>query len=105
MARWDIGIHYEDWSIEDCADFYESLFDGMIPVSPDEIQDIYNILLSDPCYAVKYGCGFLLTGYVIETIATEFPDATPQEVFTAYLDSMPLTFEQIYNNMEVTLAE
>lgn len=103
MARWDIGIHYENWSIEDCADFYSGLFDNLIPVSAEDFRDIYNILLSDPCYAVKYGCGFLGTGDVIETIRNEFPKATDKEIFTAYLDSMPLTFEMIQANMEEIL--
>ena len=104
MARWDIGIHCEDWSIEDCADFYSSLFDDMMPVDPEQFRDIYNILLSDPCYAVKYGCGYLGTLEVMETMKEEYPDASDIEIHTAYLDSMPLPFEMIEENMNEILG-
>lgn len=104
MARWDIGIHYENWSIEDCAEFYSGLMDNMVTITPDDIQDIYNILLSDPCYAVKYGCGFLGTQEVMDKIRKEFPDASDKEIHTAYLDSMPVTFEMILANMEEILG-
>ncbi|MCQ2528550.1 MAG: DUF885 domain-containing protein [Saccharofermentans sp.] len=104
MARWDIGIHYENWSIEDCANFYSEMMDNLVTVEPEDIQDIYNILLSDPCYAVKYGCGFLGTQEVVDQIRAEFPDATDKEIHTAYLNSMPVTFEMILANMENELG-
>lgn len=104
MARWDIGIHYENWSIEDCANFYSEMMDNLVTVEPEDIQDIYNILLSDPCYAVKYGCGFLGTQEVVDKIRAEFPDATDKEIHTAYLNSMPVTFEMILANMENELG-
>ena len=104
-ARWDIGIHCEDWSAQDCADYYASLFNNLISVSASDIESAYNLLLSDPCYYVKYGCGYMNTRNVIESMREAHPDATEQEIFAAYLESMPVTFEMIEANMDTVLAE
>ncbi|MBR2295747.1 MAG: DUF885 family protein [Clostridiales bacterium] len=102
MARFDIGINYEGWDIDYCAQYYSDLVG--FPVTASDIEYMYNLLMSDPCYAVKYGVGFLNTGMTMEYIRQEFPDATDLEIHTAYLDSMPGTFEQIQANMEKILG-
>ena len=60
---------------------------------------MYQIVTNQPGYGVKYGIGFLNTGITIQNIRTQFPDATDEEIFTAYLDSLPLTFEMIEDRM------
>ncbi|MBO4242673.1 MAG: DUF885 family protein [Clostridiales bacterium] len=102
MARCDIGINYENWTIDDVADLYSDIYDA--DVTADDVQDLYNLLVSDPCYAIKYGCGFINTGYTMEQIRSEFPDATDLEIFTAYLNAQPGTFENIEEHMRTELG-
>ena len=102
MARCDIGINYENWTIDDVADLYSEVY-GMT-IAASDVQDLYNLLVSDPCYAIKYGCGFINTGYAMEQIRSEFPNATDEEIFTAYLNAQPGTFENIEEHMRAELG-
>lgn len=102
FARFDLGINYEGWTAQDCADWYGELM-GM-SVTPDMFMDAYNLLLSDPGYGIKYGLGFLFTGLDMAQLHEDFPDATDLEIHTAYLNAEPGTFEQILEYAEEELS-
>ena len=76
-----------------------------MPLSSDALLDSYNIILSNPCYGVKYGISFINTGMVIAQLHNDFPDATDLEIHTAYLNSQSGTYEQILANAEQFLEE
>ena len=97
FARLDIGIHYEGWSIDDCASYLSNLYGKTIKTS--QIQKMYDILISDPGYGVKYGVGFVNTGLIIQEAKDKFKDATDLQIHTAYLNASTGTFEQIKSNM------
>ncbi|MBO4637006.1 MAG: DUF885 family protein [Clostridiales bacterium] len=106
MARWDIGINYDGWTIGDCIDYYEDLMDvepGTI--TEEDLESTYNLLASDPCYAVKYGVGFLNTTEIMQTLHDRHPQATDLEIHTAYLDALTGTFEQIAARADEILTE
>ena len=103
FARFDLGVNYEGWTMQDCADWYSDVM-GM-SISADAFEDAYNLLLSDPGYGVKYGIGFINTGMVIAQLQEDFPDATDLEIHTAYLNAQAGTFEQILENAEAFLEE
>lgn len=102
FARFDLGINYEGWSAQDCADWYGNLM-GM-SVSADMIMDAYNLLLSDPGYGIKYGLGFLFTGLTMTELFDRYPNASDLEIHTAYLNAGPATFEQILESASEELA-
>lgn len=93
MAYADIGIHAYGWNLQELSDHLGELLGT--PVSPDMFTDLYTMLVLDPGYAMKYGCGYVNTGLVLNDLHTQFPDATDLEVYTAYLNAQPATFEQI----------
>ena len=103
MARCDIGIHTQGWSAQDCADYFTKAYFGRLmpnyKASAADLKELYDLLVSDPGYAVKYGCGFVNTGLVMQAAHDQFPNATDKEIHTAYLNAMPGTFEQIKKNM------
>ena len=101
-ARFDIGINYEGWDAQDCANWYGSLVGSVVRAS--DIQDAYTLLLSDPGYGVKYGVGYINTGMVISQLMTEFPDASDLEIHTAYLNAQTGTFEQILDHAREFLS-
>jgi len=103
FARFDLGVNYEGWDLQDCADWYGDLV-GM-SLTADAFTDAYNIILSNPCYGVKYGVSFINTGMVIAQLHNDFPDATDLEIHTAYLNAQEGTFEQILANAEMFLSE
>ena len=102
FARLDIGINYEGWTAEDCCDYMTELLGQ--PYEPEDVESMYQIATNQPGYGVKYGIGFLNTGLTIESVRAQFPDATDEEIFTAYLDALPLTFEMIEARMVESLS-
>ena len=103
FARFDIGINYEGWTAQDCADWVSSLL-GQV-VRPADIMDAYNLLLVDPGYGAKYGIGYLNTGMIIAQLQDEFPDASMLEIHTAYLNAQAGTYEQIIENARMFLED
>ena len=103
FARFDIGINYEGWDAQDCANWISSLLGQVIRA--DDILDAYNLLLVDPGYGAKYGIGYINTGMIMTQLFDEFPDATPIEIHTAYLNSQTGTYEQILENARMFLEE
>ena len=93
FARFDLGVNYQGWDAQDCADWYGNLMGMSLPASA--FTDAYNLLLSDPGYGIKYGLGFINTGMVMSQLHEEFPDMSDLEIHTAYLNAQAGTFEQI----------
>lgn len=54
-AAADIGIHYDGWSVPDTVRFFSNY--GI--KDTDAIQEIYNLILSDPGNYLKYYVGYL----------------------------------------------
>lgn len=54
-AAADIGIHYDGWSVPDTVRFFSDY--GI--KNTDAIQEIYNLILSDPGNYLKYYVGYL----------------------------------------------
>ena len=97
FARLDIGINHEGWTFDDCCTYLSDLLGQTI--NEDGVLDMYQIVTNQPGYGVKYGVGFLNTTLTLDAMRAQFPDATEEEIFTAYLDSLPLTFEMIEERM------
>ncbi len=102
FARFDIGINYEGWDIDDCNAYYSSVFGT--DMNSEGIEQIYAIVTNQPGYGVKYGLGYINTGIVMTQAHRDFPDATDLEIHTAYLNALPLTFEMIYERMTAELS-
>lgn len=92
-ARVDIGINTEGWTTDDIADLFVSL--GFSAPAPESLAKIYQLMTNQPGYGVKYGIGFLNTSMLMQSLREQFPNRTDEEIHTAYLESLPLTFEMI----------
>lgn len=99
-TRVDYGIHVEGWDLEQCVTYLN--LHGML-VSKSSFQRFYTLLVTDPCYYVKYGMGYVWTTRIMSNMKTQFPKATDMKIHTAYLDSLTGTFEQIEANMKKEL--
>lgn len=102
FARLDIGINWEGWSLSDCTAYLSDLLGQSL--NDSAVEQMYNIVTNQPGYGVKYGIGFLNTGLTIQSVREQFPDATDEEIFTAYLNALPLTFEMIEERMVTALS-
>ena len=100
-TRVDYGIHVENWSLQDCLDYFNSFGFG---VTEDSFSKFYTLIVTDPGYYAKYGMGYLWTQQTMEDMHALHPDATDKEIHTAYLDSMTGTFEQINAYMDELLS-
>ncbi len=105
MARMDIGIHYEGWTIDNCCEYYGNALGYGSAVDASMLEDIYYIIVSDPCYAVKYGIGFINTTNIMDSVIEAHPDVDIQDIHMAYLNCQPGTFNQISENFEASLEE
>ena len=103
FARFDIGINYQGWDLQDCADWAADFLGTPLPA--DSFQEMADLLLSDPGYGVKYGMGYIYTGMIISQLHQDFPDASEIDIHTAYLDAEAGTYEQILENAEQFLAD
>ncbi len=99
-TRVDYGIHTEGWTLEECVSYLNA--HGLF-VTKSSFKRFYTLLVTDPCYYVKYGMGYVWTSTVMSNMRTQFPKATDMQIHTAYLDSLTGTFEQIEANMKKTL--
>jgi len=101
-ARCDIGIHHEGWDLNACTDYFNKVFYPVYNTNAYRASGLaktYDLLISDPCYAVKYGSGFINTGKIIQAAHDQFPDKSDKEIHTAYLNALTGTFEQIKEYM------
>ena len=98
----DYGIHVKGWTLTDCADCFNDVFGG--GVSESALQELYTLVVTDPCYYVKYGMGYIHTAEIMSGAHGQFPNASDEEIHTAYLDALTTNFEQIETNMYEDLA-
>ncbi|MBR3533352.1 MAG: DUF885 family protein [Clostridiales bacterium] len=103
FARFDMGINYEGWDAQDCADWLNDLTGGI--ATAESMMDVYNILLSDPGYGVKYGVGFINTGLIMAELQEEFPNVSDIDIHAAYLNAQTGTYEQILENARQFLED
>ena len=105
-TRMDYGINAENWSSQDCVDYYNSILGmlGLDGIEEEDLADAYTILIMDPGYFVKYGMGYVLTKDIMENMHAKHPDKTDLEIHTAYLNSLTGTFEQIEANTDKLLS-
>ena len=100
-TRADYGIHKEGWSYDECFKYFK---DMGFSVDNESFSKLYMLIATDPGYYAKYGMGYLWTQKTMEDMHTKHPDATAKEIHTAFLDSMPVTFEMINKNMDSILG-
>lgn len=86
----DIGIHYEGWHLPEATTFFQS--HGI--TDANSIQEIYDLILSDPANYLKYYVGFLefleLKKAAVEKWDSHF---SQQRFHKAILDIGPAPFE------------
>lgn len=100
-TRADYGIHVENWTLQDCIDYFNS---WGFPVTEDDFAKLYTLLVTDPGYYAKYGMGYLWTQKTMDDMHAKYPNATDRDIHTAYLDSLTGTFEMINKNMDAILG-
>jgi hypothetical protein len=74
------------------------------PFSEEDFQDSYTLLVMDPGYFAKYGMGYLWTQKTMDDMHAKYPNATDEQIHTAYLDSLTGTFDMINRNMDRILG-
>ena len=95
MARVDLGVNYEGWTSEDAATNINAIL-GVNLFKAEDLQDLVNLVTEDPCYAVKYGLGFICLTDTLDKIQALDPSMTAKEIHKLFLDSQSATYEQIY---------
>ena len=102
-AYLDYGIHTEGWTLDECVDYFNEATCNMYMVTADSLSEYYTLLVTTPCYSVKYGMGFLHTKEIFDRAHENFPDATDLEIHTAYLNCLTTNFEEIEENLTAML--
>ncbi len=100
-TRVDYGIHVENWSLDDCVNYFET---WGFSVTADDFSQLYTLLVTDPGYYAKYGMGYLWTQKVMDDAHAKYPNATDKDIHTAYLDSLTGTFDMISKNIDRLLG-
>ena len=100
-TRVDYGIHVENWSLNDCLDYFNGFGFGL---TEDDFSKFYTLIVTDPGYYAKYGMGYYWTQKTMDDMHAKYPNASDKEIHTAYLDSLTGTFEQINKNMDSLLG-
>lgn len=100
-TRVDYGVHVENWSLQDCLDYFNGFG---FAVTEANFSKYYTLIVTDPGYYAKYGMGYLWTQQTMDDMHAKYPDATDKEIHTAYLDSLTGTFDQINANMDKLLG-
>ena len=100
-TRADYGINVENWSLTDCVEYFNNLG---FQVTEDDFAEFYTLLVMDPGYYAKYGMGYLWTPKTMDDMHAKYPNATDEQIHTAYLDSLTGTFEMINRNMDRILG-
>ena len=104
MARIDIGVGYEGWTAEDSANYINDLL-GVKFLTADSLTDLVELVAMDPCYALKYAGGYLLTVETFDKIAALDDSLTLKDIHTLYLNAQTGTFEQIYETVKRELGK
>ena len=99
-TRVDYGIHHEGWDIDDCVKYFNA---HGLWVTKSSFQRLYTLVVTDPCYFVKYGMGYVWTSNIMKTMKAQYPNATDKQIHTAYLNGLTGTYDQIEANMRKQL--
>ena len=100
-TRVDYGIHVENWSLEQCVDYFKKFG---FAVTKKKFKKYYTLIVTDPGYYAKYGMGYVWTQQIMDDMRAKYPNKTEKDIHTAYLDSLTGTFTQIRKNMESRLG-
>lgn len=85
----DIGIHYDGWTLTDTIRFFSNY--GINDT--EAIQEIYELIISDPANYLKYYVGYVELLELKKEIANQLGDAFSQKEFhKAVLDVGPAPF-------------
>lgn len=85
----DIGIHYENWSLEDTVRFFQGYGIG----DADSIKNIYELIVQDPANYLKYYVGYLEFLELKKEAIERWGDSFSQMRFhKAVLDTGPAPF-------------
>lgn len=101
-AYFDYGIHSMGW---DATDICSEMEGFGLSLPEENAQSIYNVIIQDPGYGIKYGMGLFYTTRIMTNLHESFPDATDYQVFECYLNSLTGTYEQIEVNAYALLEE
>lgn len=101
MARIDIGMHYEGWSVQDAVDYLSATLGA---ISEEAVQEMFDMFIEIPTYAVPYGYGLCSIVQVFNNVSAQYPDLTNVEMFDAYLGALTGTYEQIEESIYRTLG-
>ena len=94
ITSWPIPRR-DEWDAEDAATYINGLL-GINLLKAESLQDVVNLVTEDPCYAVKYGLGYIALTDTLDQIKALDPSLSIKEIHKLFLDSQPATFEQIY---------
>ena len=103
-AALDYGIHVEGWTIDDCVDYFNTAMGDLYGVTADSLSDYYTLLVTTPCYSVKYGMGFIHTKQIMERAHEFFTDTAAPEIYTAYLNCLTTNYEELEENLTAMLS-
>ena len=88
----DMGIHYDGWTLLDTVSFFR----GYGITDTDAIEEIYDLILSDPANYLKYYIGYVeFLELKKEAIETWGEDFSQERFHQAVLDVGPAPFELI----------
>lgn len=88
----DMGIHYDGWSLSDTVTFFRSY--GI--TDTDAIEEIYNLIISDPANYLKYYIGYVeFLELKKEAIHRWGKDFSQERFHKAVLDIGPAPFDVI----------
>ena len=88
----DMGIHYDGWSLPDTIAFFQ----GYGITDTKAIEEIYNLILSDPANYLKYYIGYVeFLELKKEAITLWGKDFTQERFHKAVLDIGPAPFDLI----------
>lgn len=86
----DIGVHYDGWTVPDTIKFFSNY--GIDDA--DTIQEIYELIVSDPANYLKYYVGYVELLELKKEVANRLGDNFSQKEFhKAVLDVGPAPFE------------
>lgn len=92
----DIGIHYDNWSLTDTVRFFSSY--GINDT--DTIQEIYELIISDPANYLKYYVGYVeMLELKKEFAAKRGKEFSQKEFHKAVLDVGPAPFDVLKKYM------
>lgn len=89
-AMADIGVNYMGWNASELGDF---LLDYFGELENDELQELYESLISDPAVYLAYGVGYYQICDLFDAIKDSY--SSEKEMYTAFLNCSNLSFALI----------